>query len=332
MKGKYSIVVENRNVSFRFSIQRKFTIIKGDSAKGKSYFCNMLLDKNSVKIDCKANLIVVTDIEVFKSLIKESGNILILDEGIDIFKNILMYSKQLKCSDNYFIFITRHYLRGVPYSVREMYSFVSKKEDSVSLNKESRTITTLKPLYNDNCTVDKIEGVIITEDTKAGNDFYRRYLPKCIVYPEKGSNKGGKGNVKLHFLELLKDGKLFNKRVFIIVDSAAFGDEIEELMSVININMKDTDVCPNEVIVLLPESFEYLICGAKVGIDDNRLSKTYDYCDAKSYSTWEKYYTDLVSDVLDTYKNSKSKYSKKVLCKEVMSLSSKMLLVLYKKC
>ncbi|MDE5892733.1 MAG: Fis family transcriptional regulator, partial [Acetatifactor sp.] len=36
MKGKYRVIVENKNIKYDFEIKRNITIIKGDSATGKT--------------------------------------------------------------------------------------------------------------------------------------------------------------------------------------------------------------------------------------------------------------------------------------------------------
>ena len=42
MKGSYKIIVQNSNVRYEFEIRRNITIIKGDSATGKTTLVNMI--------------------------------------------------------------------------------------------------------------------------------------------------------------------------------------------------------------------------------------------------------------------------------------------------
>ena len=42
MKGKHKIVVKNNRLHYEFEIKRNITIIKGDSATGKTTLINMI--------------------------------------------------------------------------------------------------------------------------------------------------------------------------------------------------------------------------------------------------------------------------------------------------
>ena len=44
MKGKQSIVVRNRRVQFALELERNITVIRGDSATGKTTMLGMLRD------------------------------------------------------------------------------------------------------------------------------------------------------------------------------------------------------------------------------------------------------------------------------------------------
>lgn len=40
MIGKYHIVIQDKYVKYEFDVKRKYTVIRGDSATGKSYLCS----------------------------------------------------------------------------------------------------------------------------------------------------------------------------------------------------------------------------------------------------------------------------------------------------
>ncbi len=42
MKGKYHIVVQNKRLHYEFDIQRNITLIRGDSATGKTTLYDMI--------------------------------------------------------------------------------------------------------------------------------------------------------------------------------------------------------------------------------------------------------------------------------------------------
>ena len=60
METKYDILIQNkRDIQFKFTIRRKFTILRGNSATGKSTLFQMVSDANSsrfsgVTISCNA--------------------------------------------------------------------------------------------------------------------------------------------------------------------------------------------------------------------------------------------------------------------------------------
>lgn len=41
MKGKHEIIVSNRDINFRFSIERNITLVVGNSATGKTTLYNL---------------------------------------------------------------------------------------------------------------------------------------------------------------------------------------------------------------------------------------------------------------------------------------------------
>ena len=44
MKGKYRIIVENKKIRYDFEVKRNITIIKGDSATGKTTLADMIAE------------------------------------------------------------------------------------------------------------------------------------------------------------------------------------------------------------------------------------------------------------------------------------------------
>ena len=60
MKGKHKIVVKNNRLHYEFEIKRNITIIKGDSATGKTTLINMIRqfanlgNASGIEIECDA--------------------------------------------------------------------------------------------------------------------------------------------------------------------------------------------------------------------------------------------------------------------------------------
>ena len=51
MKGKYKVVVKNNRLHYEFEIKRNITIIRGDSATGKTTLINMLRQAENLCYD-----------------------------------------------------------------------------------------------------------------------------------------------------------------------------------------------------------------------------------------------------------------------------------------
>lgn len=60
MTGKYHIEISTREVHYNVIVKRKFTIISGDSATGKSTLCR-LLEQKGVQIKCSVHVVVLHD-------------------------------------------------------------------------------------------------------------------------------------------------------------------------------------------------------------------------------------------------------------------------------
>ena len=94
----------------------------------------------------------------------------------------------------------------------------------------------------------------------------------------------GKSNISI----LSRKKEFADKKILIIVDGAAFGSDINELLR---------STLDREVYVYAPESFEYLVLLSKiVPVNQEMLEHTYDYADSKYYLSWERFYTELLKN------------------------------------
>ena len=51
MRGKYRVVVKNKRLHYEFEIKRNITIIKGDSATGKTTLINMIRPISEIQVE-----------------------------------------------------------------------------------------------------------------------------------------------------------------------------------------------------------------------------------------------------------------------------------------
>ena len=297
MIGKYNIKIYNKYITYNFEIKRKYTIIRGNSASGKSY-ADYLVGENlrisSVKCDVPVISLSV-NIEVWKDLLQRRNNsIIFIDEDFPYINSNDFINELLK-SDNYFVIISRKNFDSIPYSYKEIYTLQSNKNFS---NIE----TVLFPLYNDDFKVIKPD-IIITEDSNSGFNFFKRLSEKYDFMCESAK---GKNNIKKFLLDL---DYLKNKTVLFIVDGSAFGSNIIDILNIIN----DFD----NIYIYAPESFEFLILKAGAfKVSNNILEETYNYHDIniinklcntdkkKIIQSWEQTYTEILNGLSLSYTNN----------------------------
>ena len=287
MVGKYHLRIEDKKVRYDLDIKRKYTLIKGNSAMGKTYLRDIIDDEGTV-ITCKLNVLSLEKKELsYKSTLKDVSNcIIIIDEDVRGMTT-KEFADLLKESDNYFIIFSRKKLASIPISLEEVYEFTSiTKYNNMNV---PYTLTRLESSYLDLDTDKIIPELLITEDSKSGNQFFSNVLNiPCI-------SADGNAKVNAKLVEVANDYKC----IFIIVDGAAFGVYIDEVFD--TIEHYNTDV-----FILAPESFEYLLLKAgAVRCNNKLLDETYDYCDKKHFlqecpnfslgdnklESWEQFYT-----------------------------------------
>ncbi len=294
MKGKYSIKVSNKRISFELIVERNITIIRGNSGTGKSTLINMINDYNregkssGVEIKCKVPCEVIEGKNWMKELINIDNSIVFCDEG-NSFLNSVDFANAVKNANNYFVLITRDNLINLPYSINSILefqsSFTKTKTKNIAVNKYKTGLINEIHLNNYNN--------IITEDSSSGFEYFNKlaneYKINCY------SSSGNSNIIKA----INKDQKNI-----IVVDGAAFGSFINPLYSYIG----ET----GETIIYAPESFEWIILNSGVvntfGNSD-KIKHPYNYIDSQKYFSCERYFTDLLINLTKntvlTYKKEK---------------------------
>lgn len=181
METQHDILVQNkRDIQFKISIKRKFTVIRGDSATGKSTLFQMVSDANTstgtgVNIACDAPVVALYETGYQYELSNESGKIYIIDEDFSHLKTREFASLLLR-SDNCFIIITRESLPAIPYSYQEIYKI-----------RTSGKYHSLERVYPD---YDKLveKDMIVTEDEDAGLEYYQHFFGDKVTSSHGNSN------------------------------------------------------------------------------------------------------------------------------------------------
>ena len=300
MIGSYEVrISRRRRASYKFTIKRNITIIRGDSGSGKTTLYDMINDyarlgaQSGVSLQCDRPCVALSDSDWRHQLESTSESIVFVDEGL---RDVLSpeFASAVKRSSNYFVLITRADLANLPYSVDEIYKI-----------KTSGKYHTLEPFYKHNKThrhylryfakPKKSFDAILTEDAKSGHQFF------CARFGEKLTCASAGGNANI--LRWLLDHP--ESHVFVVADGAAFGAYADR---VLRLQQERRD----SIAVCLPESFEWLLLRSGLikanGIDE-ALDNPSGHIDCQYYESWEQFFTQLLTEktagTIFEYKKSK---------------------------
>ena len=298
MRGKHTIRIENKNIRFDIEIKRNITVIRGDSATGKTTLIDMIAqyerdgERSGIELVCDKNCVVLTGIRWQDNLKNISDSIVFIDEN-DRFIVSMDFAVEVRNSDNYYVLVTRDNLQNLPYSVDEIYGIHSSGRYS-GLKKTYNELYRIYSGYE--AVIDNQYDKIVCEDSNAGYEFFfalaRGALLDCV-------SANGKSKIKDLIFRSHDDN------ILVIADGAAFGCEMNSLMELKSAGCQYT--------LYLPESFEWIILCSGL-IDGNRikniLQSPWDYIDSEKYFSWERYFYDLLRDETE---DSYLRYSKSSL-------------------
>ena len=282
MKGKYEVIVKSRRLQYKFTINRNITILRGDSATGKTTLIEMIDEfqrngpASGIEIKCQKACTVLSGTRWLDNLSAIHDSIVFIDEG-DRFPLSEEFASAIKGSDNYYVIVTRVSASNLPYSIKEIYGIKNVSGNRYQGTK--RLFSEFYPLCDVSIAQIDNPDLVIVEDSNSGyqffSDFFSKFGIRCI-------SANGKSNI---YAELIQQEY---KTALVIADGAAFGSEIEKVLSVKK---------ARNVIVYLPESFEWLILKSGLIKDSDladKLDSTHDYVDSKEYFSWERFFTALL--------------------------------------
>ena len=288
MKGLQHIDVRNNKSVFKLDLDTNISIIKGESATGKTTLVDMISQYSRYGADSGITLISDKKCVALEKLnwqqdIKNiADSIVFIDEGNDFVKT-KEFAAAIKNTDNYYVIITRENLFELPVNIDAIYGIRGRRYFSLK-----RTYNSLYRIYPDKAIYTKPD-IIITEDSGAGYEFFKAIFDKkgCECISSNG-NSGILNKIRLYE----------NKRILIIADGAAFGAYMEMLSDY----AKRKNSC---ISAYLPESFEWIILSSGLIKDseiDDILKAPYEYIDSRDFFSREQYYTALlIQKTKDTY-------------------------------
>lgn len=287
MKGMHHIVIQNKRIRFAFSIKRNITIIRGDSATGKTTLFSMIeeygnLGKDSgVQIQCDKACVAISGKYWQETLENIHDSIVFVDEDSKFLKT-KDFAKRIRNSNNYYVLITRENLPALPYSVEEIYGI----HCSGRYMNTSQIYNLFYKIYSETNPGKILIKSLITEDSQAGFTFFSQVSKTRGICCESA---GGKSNILGILQEKLLDKE--QKETLVIADGAAFGPEMAHISQLLrgNVNIK----------LYLPESFEWLLLYADIfnkSFIRKKLEEAENYIESEKYFSWERYFTDLLME------------------------------------
>lgn len=297
MKGIHKVVVGTKYLKYEFELRRNLTIIRGDSATGKTTLVDMIRthmndgESGPVTLNCDKGCYVVEG-NLWKGQLNNiQDSIVFIDEGNEFVKT-KDFARAIQQTDNYYVIVTREGLPALPYSVEEVYGI----RTSGKYGTLKRSYHSFYRIYPDSTTEKIKPEKILTEDSNSGYQFFDAV---CTEHQMQCDTANGKSNV-FSYLKVHKDEK-----ILVIADGAAFGPEMDRVLQLVQTR--------ENLVLYLPESSEWLILSSGIlkDVEIVQILRTpSNYIDSKKYFSWERYFTELLTEKTSrTYLN----YTKKTL-------------------
>ncbi len=178
MKGKHLLKVSDNRVVYELTIRRNITIIRGDSATGKTTLLEMMDaclrygEESGIKIECDAPVAVyLTDNRKgdWKSQLQEYEGSIVFIEELNAFVKTKEFAEYVSGSRSYYVLITRWSLKNLPYSVDEIYKLTEKGKYP-----GTRKIYNSAEHYysSSHLSIETQADKVVTEDAGSGYEFY----------------------------------------------------------------------------------------------------------------------------------------------------------------
>lgn len=143
MRGTHRIIVQNKRIRYDFEIKRNITVIRGESATGKTALVDMIREyfengnASGVELNCDKECTVLEGRTWLGQLAQMKDSIVFIDEGNEFIMSD-DFSTTIQNTDNYYVIVTREGIPSLPYSVEEIYGI-----------RNSGKYGTLKRTYNE---------------------------------------------------------------------------------------------------------------------------------------------------------------------------------------
>lgn len=285
MKGRVKISVSNGSLKYEFELRRNITIIRGDSATGKTTLVEMIQEyyeagsHSGITLECEKTCRVISGRDWRLILEATHDSIVFIDEG-NSFLRSTDFSEAAQASDNYFVLVTREFLPNLPYSVDEIYG-IRTSNKYAGLKQVYHELYHIYPPF-DYSSVFTPE-IVIVEDSNSGYEFFQSLADEK---PYQVISAGGKAKMA-QVIEEYPD-----KKILVIADGSAFGSEMVRITEVAKQR--------GDIAIFLPESFEWLVLQSgtiQYGQLNSILEEPSNYIESREYFSWERYFTHLLVEI-----------------------------------
>lgn len=287
MIGSFEIKVSRRRrASYRFTLKRNITIVRGDSGTGKTTLYEMiddfarLGDRSGVSVQCERPCVALSDSDWRHQLASTSNSIVFVDEGLQDIRSD-DFARAVRASSNYFVLITRMDLPNLPYSVNEIYRIKTSGKYH-TFERAYKSDGFYRYYIRSRVKPKRDFDSILTEDSKAGFEFF------FARFGEEFSCERAMSNARV--LQWLLDHR--ERCTFVVADGAAFGAYADRVLKLQHEHRDTFTVC-------LPESFEWLLLRSGLIKADGlaeMLENPERSIESSDYESWEQFFTKVLSD------------------------------------
>lgn len=283
-------IVKDLDSSVQYSIhlERRLTILKGDSGIGKTSMIKLLRQtgKFDAYISEDMNYVVNENLDVFEAAVRNMNNRLFIFDDIDILsmgwlKDI--YKNAIIPNNNFMLVIHRETILNMPKRMRQI-PFSSNSILTLSYTGEG-LYETVPYHYAEGGVFSACPDIIIVEDSKAGFQFYKELFRGYEVI-----SSYGKSNMVAKIQECNSKGY---RNIYAIFDTASYGAYMEQLSAVCS----KKSMC-NVTYMSDYECFEELLCHT------NLVSPYIDWdsLEPNNVLSWERYFEKLLRRITNDKK------------------------------
>lgn len=256
MVTKHAITVQSgRGIQYKFEIRRKYTVIRGDSATGKTTLVNLIEDaaiRKTATLSCDCPCAVLPELNWELNLSALTGTIVFIDENHPALAQGRLLASLMAQSDNCYIIISRDKMSWIPYSYQEIYEI-----------KTSGKYHFLTPVY-EKMDIFKENPHFVTEDEGSGLQYYQKW------YGGRVHTSQGNSNLSKYALS----------NTTLIGDGAAIGPYMYDLML-------------GHADLYLPESFEWLLLHSPVFEGNKEIEQLLNHPEqyiGTEFQSWEEFF------------------------------------------